>query len=42
MHSLGLGRVYVVGLFEGGDKFMLGNFLIGRLIISLSRKCVSL
>jgi len=33
--------VDVVGLIEDGDKFILGNFLIGRLIISLSRKCVS-
>ena len=24
----------MVGLFEDGDKFILGNFLIGRLIIS--------
>lgn len=31
----------MVDLFENGGKFILGNFLIGRLIMSLSRKCVS-
>jgi hypothetical protein len=39
--SLGSGWVYVVGLFGDGDKFILGNFLIDRPIMSLSRKCVS-
>lgn len=41
MDSLGSGSVNVVGLFENGGKFILGNFLTGRLIMSLSRKCVS-
>jgi hypothetical protein len=38
--SLGSVSVFVVGLFENGGKFILGNFLIGRLFMSLSTKCV--
>jgi hypothetical protein len=44
MDTSGSGWGYVVGVFAGDDKFLrtfiLGNFLIGRLIMSLSGKFV--